>query len=104
MAGICLSSLRTQRSAKMLDPKLASRIFDPTVVFESAMVLGMILFVENAMGNGGSAETTLWRDGLAGGVELLDNASSSGEVARKGVGVLREICKKVDMANPDIKP
>jgi hypothetical protein len=86
----------------MLDPKVAPRIFDPLVVFESAMILGLVLHVEKAvLGKSplsAGAEGVMWREGVANGMEMLDNVSASGggEVARKGVKVLREMCVKID--------
>jgi hypothetical protein len=92
------------------------------------MILGMILFVDNATTAGvnapaaataateakpglgdnaaSSGSVGVWREGVAGGVELLDNVGGAGaDVAQRAVRVLREILVRVDTAaTVDAKP
>lgn len=101
IAQVCLSTLRVQRSAKMLDPKVAPRVFSPVTVFEAAATLGLIMYVEKALGGATtvSADTMVWRGGVAEAGELLDNVVSpveSAAFARRAVTVVREIMVKVD--------
>jgi hypothetical protein len=99
IAQVCLSTLRVQRSAKMLDPKVAPRVFSPVTVFESAATLGLIMYVEKALGGSVGSEMMVWRGGVAEAGELLDNVVSpmeSAAFARRAVTVVREIMVKVD--------
>jgi hypothetical protein len=108
IAQICLASLRTQKSAKMLDPKLSPRLFDHAMVFEATVTLALIMYIERTLlvASAGSApamssEYLSMRAGLADGLEMLDNSLSvtdNGhyEYARKAVRILREITAKVD--------
>ena len=69
LAQHCLSSLRVQQSARMLDVKLVSRLFNHTTIFECAAILALILHVERSMAGGGppSAEMTSYRGGVMAG-------------------------------------
>jgi hypothetical protein len=106
IAQICLASLRTQKSAKMLDPKLSPRLFNPASVFEAAATLALIMYVERAVAsvsNGSSitmsTEYLAMRAGVADGLELLDSLGSASEgavYAHAAVRVLREVTAKVD--------
>ncbi|WVQ94488.1 hypothetical protein IAU59_001567 [Kwoniella sp. CBS 9459] len=123
IAQVCLSSLRVQRSAKMLDSKVAFRLFNPITVFENAATLALIMHVEKALSTpppppaafGSSNEQALsptritvapvmtseimsMRAGVAEAAELLDNVSAGeGQTfARSAVAVLREVMSKVD--------
>ncbi|OCF45090.1 hypothetical protein I317_01142 [Kwoniella heveanensis CBS 569] len=123
IAQVCLSSLRVQRSAKMLDSKVAFRLFNPITVFENAATLALIMHVEKALSTPpppptayassseqGLSPTSLtvapvmtpeymsMRAGVAEAAELLDNVSAGeGQTfARSAVAVLREVMVKVD--------
>nr|XP_031863118.1 uncharacterized protein CI109_001596 [Kwoniella shandongensis]KAA5530190.1 hypothetical protein CI109_001596 [Kwoniella shandongensis] len=128
LAQVCLSSLRVQRSAKMLDPKVAFRLFNPITVFENAVTLALIMYVDKAMnaplappptipGQGPpivplSPEYMNMRAGIAEALELLDTVAPNegAGFARKAVGVVREIMVKVEAPLPlvnvevDVKP
>jgi hypothetical protein len=92
-----LGLLRTQRSLRMLDPKLAPRLFSAQTVFEAAAQLTLLLYVEKALISKLSVETMTWRGGIAEGIELLDNIVDIEAVyARRAVKVLRELAAKVD--------
>ncbi|WVW79945.1 hypothetical protein I302_101918 [Kwoniella bestiolae CBS 10118] len=107
IAQVCLSSLRVQRSSKMLDPKITFRLFNPMIVFENAATLALIMYVEkllntHAEGKGSYTNSNEWmtmRSGLAEANELLDNVIPGEGLtyARKAVAVLRELMSKVDM-------
>jgi hypothetical protein len=113
IAQVCLASLRCQKSAKMLDPKISPRLFNPATVFESAATLALIMYVERAVaGPSGStsivmsSEYLAMRAGVADGLELLDSLGSSSDnaaYARGAVRVLREVIAKVD-AGPKAVP
>lgn len=110
IAQLSLSTLRVQRSAKMLDPKVAPRLFNPATVFEAAATLALIMFVDKAVYMAKNPTTGLkalvntpeyiaLRGGMAEAGELLDNVGGCAEsvmFARKAVAVLREIMSKVD--------
>ncbi|TXT11064.1 hypothetical protein VHUM_01815 [Vanrija humicola] len=106
IAQVCLASLRCQKSAKMLDPKLSPRLFSAQAVFEAAATLALIMYVERAVAGPSnqqsiaqSSEYLSMRAGVADGTELLDNVSSAsdaGSFARVAVRVLREVIAKVD--------
>ncbi|KAL1410239.1 hypothetical protein Q8F55_004244 [Vanrija albida] len=106
IAQVCLASLRCQKSAKMLDPKLSPRLFSAQSVFEAAATLALIMYVERAVAGPSnqqsiaqSSEYLSMRAGVADGTELLDNVSSvsdAGSFARVAVRVLREVIAKVD--------
>ncbi|BEJ13633.1 hypothetical protein CspHIS471_0308070 [Cutaneotrichosporon sp. HIS471] len=106
IAQVCLASIRVQKSAKMLDSKLSSRLFNPATVFEAAATLALIMHVERwvagptaAQAIGMSSEYLAMRAGVADGSELLDSVSASldgGTFARGAVRVLREVVTKVD--------
>ena len=92
-----LGALRTQRSLRMLDPKLAPRFFSAQTVFEAATQLALVLYVEKAMTAKLSVEGLTWRGGIAEGIELLDNiVDMEARFARRAVKVLRELAAKVD--------
>lgn len=106
IAQVCLASIRVQKSAKMLDSKLSSRLFNPATVFEAAATLALIMHVERwvagptaAQAIGMSSEYLAMRAGVADGSELLDSvgASEVGSFARLAVRVLREVVAKVDV-------
>lgn len=104
IAQVCLASLRCQKSAKMLDPKLSPRLFSPASVFESAATLALIMHVERSVAGPAqqamamSSEYLAMRAGVADGSELLDSvgASESGAFARGAVRILRQVVAKVD--------
>ncbi|KAK8861398.1 hypothetical protein IAR55_002217 [Kwoniella newhampshirensis] len=120
---MCLSSLRVQRSAKMLDAKVAFRLFNPVTVFENAATLAFIMYVGKAIKTAAIVEQRQaaepltpeymgMRAGISEALELLDTVgpNEGAGFARKAVGVLREIILKVEMPIPilsqdvDIKP
>jgi hypothetical protein len=106
IAQVCLASIRVQKSAKMLDSKLSSRLFNPATVFEAAATLALIMHVERwvagptaAQAIGVSSEYLAMRAGVADGLELLDSVTGTdgGSFARLAVRVLREVVAKVDI-------
>jgi len=96
VAQVCLSALRVQREAKMLDAKLSIRLFNPVIIFESAVTLALIAYVERSESS--ASMYPLQRAGVAEGVELLDKVVSSadGVYARKAIRVLRAVLIYVD--------
>ncbi|WWC60106.1 uncharacterized protein I303_102670 [Kwoniella dejecticola CBS 10117] len=125
LAQVCLSSLRVQRSSKMLDPKLSFRMFNPMVIFENAATLALIMYVEKHVnanananlgvgvtgqeGSKGYMSSNDWismRGGLAEANELLDNVVPGEGLtyARKAVGVIRELIAKVDLPLQPLPP
>lgn len=98
IAQVCLSSLRIQRSAKMLDAKIAPRLFNPVTIFESAATLALIMHVEKAASKLISSEHVALRAGVADGIELLENVLilSENAYATKAVRILRAILNKVE--------
>ncbi|WRT65513.1 uncharacterized protein IL334_002457 [Kwoniella shivajii] len=107
IAEVCLSSIRVQRSAKLLDSKVSFRLFNPMTLFENASTLALIMYVEKAIntspldGNQNSyyvRESLMWRNGIAEAAELLDNvvAGEGQTYARKSVGLLRELILRID--------
>lgn len=111
IAQVCLASIRCQKSAKMLDPKLSPRLFNPASVFEAAATLALIMYVEHAVAGGGpsitlSPEYMAMRAGVADGLELLDSLGvtvEGGGYAQAAVRVLRGVVAKVD-AGPRVAP
>lgn len=104
LAGVCVSALRVQRSARMLDPKVSPRVFDPMTVFEAAATLGLLLHVEKMLGDSSPAEMMAWRGGVAEASELLDGVGGHGDLprfARRAVVVLREMMVRVDKPLPN---
>nr|ODO02511.1 hypothetical protein L204_01248 [Cryptococcus depauperatus CBS 7855] len=105
IAHICLSSLRTQRSSKMLDPKLAFRLYNPVTVFENAATLGLILYIDKAIGADVGVERSVEfmsnRQGVTDALELLDMTGMSGgfgaSFAKKATIVLRHLVAQVDL-------
>ncbi|WVR03989.1 hypothetical protein IAU60_000988 [Kwoniella sp. DSM 27419] len=114
IAQVCLSSLRVQRSAKLLDGKVAFRLFNPVTIFDNAATLALIMYVERALGVAASIsdksagvirpaammapELMAMRSGVAEAAELLDNVSAGeGQTfSRSAVAVIRGIMAKVD--------
>ncbi|WVQ73736.1 hypothetical protein IAR50_003316 [Cryptococcus sp. DSM 104548] len=113
ISSICMSSLRVQRSAKMLDPTIGLRLFSPPTVFENAAVLGMIMYVDKmlmadvALAAGattGPAQRTVeymgMRSAVADALELLDMTVSGPaggvSVAKKGAQVVRAMLGVID--------
>ncbi|TYJ57700.1 hypothetical protein B9479_001554 [Cryptococcus floricola] len=111
ISSICLSALRVQRSAKMLDPIVGPRLFSPQTVFENSAVLCLILYVDKMLmadvalaSGGGTGPRTVdfmsMRSGVADALELLDmtvsGASGSVSTAKKGAQVVRAMINVID--------
>ncbi|ODO09431.1 hypothetical protein I350_03031 [Cryptococcus amylolentus CBS 6273] len=111
ISSICLSSLRVQRSAKMLDPTVGLRLFSPQTVFENSAVLCLILYVDKmlmadvALASGGgtglrTVDFMSMRSGVADALELLDmtvsGPSGSVNIAKKGAQVVRAMINVID--------
>ncbi len=117
----CQQVLRTNRSARMLDPKRAFRVFSVERVFEAAVCLGLVHFVERQIhaaaqageSNGSlssrsqhlSTASALSEDQLAGtrlamaeGIELLEGVSpwpDSKFGAKRSLKILRALQAKL---------
>ncbi|WVQ79047.1 hypothetical protein IAT38_001140 [Cryptococcus sp. DSM 104549] len=105
IAQVCLSALRVQRSAKMLDHTVAFRLFCPATVFECAATLALIMWVEKAVNADAgvpapsrAGELMAFRGGVAEALELLDGsiAGVGGTYSRKAVVVVRALLSVVD--------
>ncbi|WWC87692.1 uncharacterized protein L201_002584 [Kwoniella dendrophila CBS 6074] len=108
LVGICLTSIRVQRSIKLfLDPKISFRLFNPTIIFENSMTLSLIMYIEkycnmsstNNINYMYSQEWLSMKNGLSESIELLENAiQGEGQTyARRSVAVIREFMSRVDI-------
>lgn len=101
IAQLCTATLRVQRSARLLDPKVAPRLFNPSSVFEAAATLGVIMYVDKVLAVSTiiSEEWMTMRSAAAEAVEMLDGVGSwsdAGPLARKAALVLREMMTRLD--------
>ncbi|OWZ64813.1 hypothetical protein AYX15_03515 [Cryptococcus neoformans] len=108
VAQISLSSLRVQRSARMLDAKVAFRLFSPVTVFENAATLCLIMHIDKAVsadaglspGPSRSAEFMSMRAGVAEALELLDMTGAGADAvalfSKKATVVIRGMVSHVD--------
>lgn len=108
VAQISLSSLRVQRSARMLDAKVAFRLFSPVTVFENATTLCLIMYLDKAVsadaglspGPLRSAEFMSMRAGVAEALELLDMTGAGADAvamfSKKATVVIRGMVSHID--------
>ncbi|WWC68816.1 uncharacterized protein I206_102751 [Kwoniella pini CBS 10737] len=105
LAQVCLSSLRIQRTSKMLDSKLSFRLFNPMIIFENATTLALIMHVEKHIKNQQDGNSYLssneWismRNGLSEANELLENVIPGEGLtySRKAVSIIRELINKLE--------
>ncbi|KIR43681.1 hypothetical protein I307_00280 [Cryptococcus deuterogattii 99/473] len=108
VAQISLSSLRVQRSARMLDAKVAFRLFSPVTVFENATTLCLIMYIDKAVsadaglspGPLRSAEFMSMRAGVAEALELLDMTGAGADAvamfSKKATVVIRGMVSHID--------
>lgn len=95
IAQICQGALRTQRSAKMLDSKIAPRLFSKVIVFEATMTLALIMYAENAL-DGNYKESSAYErtyERIMEGLEMMDVTAPP-----SAVKALRAVLAKSDEA------
>jgi len=97
VASIHSTSLRIQRAAKMLDPKLSPRLFSTRIVFESTVTLGLVLWVESCQKPHFEAtpEGTKMKIDVVDGLELLEGAGSVAGAAQAS-RVVRNLLSRLD--------
>jgi hypothetical protein len=127
VVGLCLGMIRIQRNARMLESRLSFRLFDVERVFESTVILGLIIRVEKLLGMernvtiaAGTTSTSRStstpppgfssevignaRSGLAEGIELLEGVQGwidQSYLAGKALHVLRRMVAKNDSIRID---
>ncbi|ORY25808.1 hypothetical protein BCR39DRAFT_277842 [Naematelia encephala] len=98
-----LVALRVQRSARLLNVKIASRIFDLHTVFESAATIAMIMYVDKRLGPDAmdSQDFLALREGTMVAAELICSASAEDpSLAARAAFILHELMKRVEAPLP----
>ncbi|KAL7419857.1 hypothetical protein Q5752_005773 [Cryptotrichosporon argae] len=89
------ASLRAQRSARVLDPKLVPRLYSAATVFEAVATLALVMHVERALGVVTPPDIMAMRADMADGCELLDGAD---DYAQAAATTMRRLTEKLDAA------
>lgn len=91
-----MAAVYTNRSAKLLDPKLSDRLFDPPMVFQAAVMLALYAHVDHAEAN----LCAQYRTAVRLAIELLNSlhAATISLYAQAAVRILQSLLDRAEKA------